>query len=111
MWLKPDGAEMSDEDWSHDFARCLGVYLEGGALDEVDARGQPLVDDDFLVLFNADHEPIPFRLPRMGNGHWRALVDTTQPHGLASAATFQPGEIYPLQGRSLVLFLNVKGGS
>ncbi|MET0205174.1 MAG: glycogen debranching protein GlgX, partial [Casimicrobiaceae bacterium] len=38
-WLKPDGTEMTVEEWNHDFARCLGVYLSGEALNEVDARG------------------------------------------------------------------------
>ena len=26
VWLEPDGDEMTDEEWDHDFARCLGVY-------------------------------------------------------------------------------------
>ena len=110
LWLKPDGAEMTEQEWSQDFARCLGVYLEGEALDEVDARGRPVVDDGFLVLFNAHHEPVPFTLPRLSPGHWRPLIDTVQPDGLADAATFQPGDLYPLQGRALALLLNVKGG-
>jgi len=111
VWLKPDGAEMTDEEWNQDFARCLGVYLEGEALDEVDARGQPVVDDAFLVLLNAHHEPVPFRMPDFGSGHWRALIDTVQPDGLANTGICKPGEVYPLQGRALVLFLHVKGGA
>ena len=63
VWLKPDGSEMTTEEWSQDFARCLGVYLAGSALTEVDARGQRVVDDDFVVLFNAHHDSVPFRLP------------------------------------------------
>ncbi len=109
-WLKPDGAEMTDQEWSQDFARSLGVYLEGEALDEVDARGRPVVDDAFLVLFNAHHEPVPFRLPQFG-GRWRPLIDTVQPDGLAATATLGAGELYPLQGRSLALLLHVKGAS
>ena len=41
-WLKPDGTEMSDEEWNNDFARCLGVFLGGEALQEVDERGRPV---------------------------------------------------------------------
>src|SRR5438876_11306220 len=63
VWLQPDGTEMTTEEWDKDFARCLGVYLAGAALGETDARGNPVGDGDFVVLFNAHHEPLPFRLP------------------------------------------------
>ncbi len=36
VWLKPDGVEMTPEEWDKDFARCLGVYLAGDALAETD---------------------------------------------------------------------------
>ncbi|MDQ6618142.1 MAG: glycogen debranching enzyme, partial [Pseudomonadota bacterium] len=85
-----------------------GVYLEGEALDEVDSRGRPIVDDAFLVLFNAHHEPVPFRMPAVGPGHWRPLVDTVEPTGLAPDGTYEDGDWYSLQGRALVLLLHVK---
>ncbi len=109
VWLKPDGAEMTDQEWAQDFARCLGVYLEGQALDEMDARGRPVTDDGFLLLFNAHHEPVPFVLPAFGTGRWRPLVDTVERTGIAAAAAFQPGGMYPLQGRALALLLHLKG--
>jgi len=112
VWLKPDGSEMTTEEWSQDFARCLGVYLAGSALTEVDARGQRVVDDDFVVLFNAHHDSVPFRLPAKtlaphGDGHWQAIVDTAREDGLAPDGTFDAESTYPLEGRSLVLLLRV----
>jgi len=104
-WLKPDGAEMSDEAWSHEFARCLGVYLSGAALDERDARGEPVLDRDFVVLFNAHHEEIAFRLPALGAGRWFALADTARGDGLVAGGTFGAGADYPLAGRSLALLV------
>jgi glycogen operon protein len=109
LWLKPDGAEMTEQEWTQDFARSLGVYLEGSALDEVDARGRPVQDESFLVLFNAHHEVVPFRLPPMGRGHLQPLIDTSEPTGIASAAPLADDDVYPLQGRSLALLLRVKG--
>ncbi|MEP6656637.1 MAG: glycogen debranching enzyme GlgX, partial [Betaproteobacteria bacterium] len=109
VWLKPDGAEMTDQEWAQDFARCLGVYLEGEALDEIDARGRPVTDDGFLLLFNAHHEPVPFVLPAFGAGHWRPLIDTLEQTGIAAAPAFPPGGVYPLQGRALALLLHLKG--
>jgi len=104
VWLKPDGTEMTTEEWNQDFARCLGVYLSGVALGETDARGNPVRDDDFVVLFNAHHEPLPFRLPSYGAADWVAIVDTARDDGLAAPdGAFAPASTYPLDGRSLVL--------
>jgi glycogen operon protein len=105
VWLKPDGAEMSGEEWDHDFARSLGVYLAGEALVEIDRRGRPLHDDDFLLLFNAHHEQIPFRLPPHLGARWLALVDTGHEDGLRPDGTFAAGDAYPLQARSLALLI------
>jgi isoamylase len=110
VWLKPDGSEMTDQEWHQDFARSLGVYLEGTELGEVDARGRTVVDDSFLVLFNAHHEPVPFRLPPVGSGRLRPLIDTAEPDGIATSGLFDAGQLYPLQGRSLALLMRVKGG-
>ena len=107
-WLKPDGDEMTPEEWSQDFARCLGVYLGGDALDETDAHGHALRDDSFLLLFNAHHEPISFRLPAYGTGRWLALVDTAREDGLARDGEFAAGVTYPVEGRSLVLLQRIR---
>jgi glycogen operon protein len=111
-WLKPDGTEMTDQEWEHEFARSLGVYLAGEALAEVDVRGQPVKDQNLLVLFNAHHETVEFRLPaHAGPGRWFALLDTAHEHGLASNGTFDAGATYPLQGRSLALMVHSRSAT
>ena len=102
-WLKPDGTEMTNEEWHHDFARCLGVYLSGTALGELDPRGRPVRDDDFLLLFNAHHDTIDFKLPEYQTAGWLALVDTARDDGLLPDGIFQPQNVYAIAGRSLVL--------
>jgi glycogen operon protein len=78
-WYRPDGQEMSDEDWQVGFAKSLGVFLNGKALEDLDERGERLVDDSFYLMFNAHHEPIEFRLPAPVGGPWRTLLDTDRP--------------------------------
>ncbi|MDQ1346286.1 MAG: isoamylase, partial [Pseudomonadota bacterium] len=103
-WLKPDGTEMSDHEWLHDFARSLGVYLSGEALGEVDARGKAIHDDNFILLFNAHHERIDFRLPPVCAGCvWQAVLDTHYHAGLDTDGNFAGGDVYPLEGRTLAL--------
>ena len=103
VWLKPDGAEMTDEEWDQHFARCLGVYLAGEALTDTDRRGRPLVDDNFLVLFNAHHETIPFTLPALGRDGWHAILDTDSAAAPVAGAVLEPGSAYALTGRSVVV--------
>ncbi len=103
LWLKPDGSEMTAEEWEHEFARCLGSYLSGAAIDDVDATGKPVVDDDFLMLFNADQNEIAFTIPEISGEPWAALLDTTEPSGVAPPRRYAPGDRYALQARSLAL--------
>jgi glycogen operon protein len=106
VWLRPDGGEMTDEEWNQDFARCLGVALSGAAIDEVNKRGQRVQDENFLLLMNAHFEEIPFALPAplLGAG-WIALIDTScQISGDANRFFFARSS-YPLQARSLALLV------
>jgi glycogen operon protein len=104
-WLKPDGTDMSEHEWETDFARCLGVFLSGSALTEHDRHGRPLRDGNFLVLFNAHHDAVPFRLPAPRPGsRWRVLLDTAADTDEPDDERWHAGyETYPLSGRSLAL--------
>lgn len=105
-WLKPDGTEMSDQEWGNDFARCLGVYLSGAALTERDRRGRPLRDDNFTLLFNAHHDTIEFRLPALApDRRWQVLLDTGYQGGLDVNGDWAGGQVYALADRSLALFI------
>jgi glycogen operon protein len=91
---------MTDADWSHREARCLGVRV-AGELDETNERGERIVGDTLLLLFNAAAEPTRFVLPADGSaGHWEVLIDTADP---ARAASVEPGGSYAMADRSLVL--------
>ncbi|MBI1345924.1 glycogen debranching protein GlgX [bacterium] len=80
LWLAPSGLEMTDEDWNVGFARCLGMLLTGDAIPETDARGRPIKGDTLLILLNAHHEPISFKLPVLARvQRWEMLVDTALP--------------------------------
>ncbi|MDP3032767.1 MAG: glycogen debranching enzyme GlgX, partial [Rhodocyclaceae bacterium] len=106
QWFKPDGNEMSDAEWDHDFARCLGVFLGGTAMEEHDHRGKAIHDDNFLLLFNSHHEAIDFRLPIFCEGcEWQSLLDTHLAGGLEPDGFFRGSDTYPLEARSLALLI------
>ncbi|MBV8087415.1 MAG: glycogen debranching enzyme, partial [Chloroflexi bacterium] len=100
-WLKPDGTEMTDEDWQAGFAKSIGMVLNGSALPEVDARGEPLVDDTFCLLLNAHHEPLTFILPPSDwCAEWQLVLDTSRPEaGSPDAADAPP---VPSAGQAVV---------
>ena len=100
-WFDPSGVEMSDSMWNAPHVRALGVLLSGIAMDEVNHRGEPIVDDTLLVLMNADESPRSFKLPQLGSGlAWTRVFDTGIEHQPVAPA--ERGT-YPVAGRSLVL--------
>jgi glycogen operon protein len=103
VWLKPDGQEMSDEDWFASYVRCLGMLLDGRAMTEWADTGELIRDDALLVLLNAYWEEIAFTLPAIGEAvKWHVLVDTASA-GDGIRESFAPGIRYRLRGRSLAL--------
>ena len=67
IWLKPDGREMTDEEWNQSFARCLGLFLAGDGIKEYDERGRIITDGDAIILLNSHYESIPFVIPQVGS--------------------------------------------
>lgn len=99
-WITPNGEEMSDQDWTS-FVKCLGMRLAGDLMEEVDERGRRIEDATVLVLLNAHHETIPFKLPpTRKNERWERLFDTSRPH----VYTVDAPSPYPLSARSLAMF-------
>ncbi|AKJ27490.1 glycogen debranching protein GlgX [Caldimonas brevitalea] len=104
LWLTPDGQEMRAEHWQDEQARCFGMYLSGAGIPDVGARGEPIQDDDFLVLVNAHHDDIGFAMPEIDGEPWSALLDTTCEDGQPAAGPlYRPGERYAVRGRSVVV--------
>jgi isoamylase len=103
-WFRPDGQEMTDEEWQNSLSRCLGLRLAGDAIEEVDDMGEPIVGDTFLVLLNAHHEPVPFVLPAHETRvTWEPVLDTRDWNGDAERPFLRTGDRYELEGRSLAV--------
>ena len=106
LWFMPTGQEMTDDEWSKDFAKCLGLYFSGADLHEKDVRNKFVKDDDFIWLLNASHVPIDFQMPSCAAGAtWERLFDTSSDNALESVE-IDPKKSYTLQARSSVLMIN-----
>jgi isoamylase len=109
MWFAPNGAEMRDADWTNGFAKCVGVLLNGMAVDVRDEEGEPIRDDTFFLLCNAHHDSLTFVLPGAEDSRWELVIDTDT--GFVKGGNIVPaGEEIELMGRSLCL-LRLSGGS
>jgi isoamylase len=62
-WFRPDGRRMTQRDWQRGDAYTLGVFLNGREIPSLTPNGEEIVDDSFLLLFNAHHEAVTFSLP------------------------------------------------
>lgn len=77
-WFLPEGKEMEDESWNRDFARSLGVFLNGMGIHSVDNEGNAIKDDNFYIMFNAHYEQLEYRLPeRLIQKNWYLFLDTS----------------------------------
>jgi glycogen operon protein len=103
VWLAADGTEMTDEDWESGLAKSLGVFLNGKAIRTPDSRGEPIVDDSFLMLFNAHSGPVDFTAPPEEFGEsWVVEVDTAWPF-FDEERSLKTGSTMAVEGRSLVV--------
>jgi isoamylase len=75
-WLRLDGHEMEADDWSEPANAVICMMLSGDGIASVDDDGEPIVDDTFLVLKNAETNPVSFRL--LLPGPWTRIVDTSE---------------------------------
>jgi glycogen operon protein len=103
-WFRPDGREMGRRDWADGAARCLGVFLNGEEIPERSPRGEPIYDDSFVLLVNASHEDVTFRLParRYGN-RWLLTLSTAEPEASENSRAYPARGEARLPARSLLL--------
>ena len=98
MWMRPDGDEMTDEDWGRDDAHALAVFLNGQEIPTHDREGNPIEGASFLMVFNAHHDPIDFTIAAPLGDRWITVLDTATG---GPAAVHAPGETLSVEGRSM----------
>jgi glycogen operon protein len=101
-WLRPDGCEMTPEEWNAGWVRCIGLELSGRTLDDLNGVGEPITDETFLLLFNPHTGPIQFYMPRNEGVAWELILDSANPER-AEKPVIPPGQFYELIPRSAAL--------
>ena len=101
-WLTTAGVPMTSQDWNSGF-QCVAVFLNGEAIPAPDARGERVVDDTFLLCFNAHSDPVEF-MAAEGDyaAEWTAEIDSAVSTG-RSELVVKAGDTFNVQGRSIIV--------
>lgn len=106
-WFDHTGSIMDMDDWQNTHAFSMMIYLNGSDIPEVDWYGNRMVDNDFILIFNAHYEPIMFTLPDERYGRkWQLVVDTHNPDG--PALSYEAGFMITAQSRSFLMLMSAK---
>jgi len=103
-WFRRDGRRMTRRDWENAELGWLGVFLSGDHTDMVDAHGQPVNGDSFLVVVNVSPEDVMFRLPaaRLG-ARWTVELTSADPWLAAGERMLRAREELYVSSRSITV--------
>ncbi len=103
-WFRTDGRRMTRRGWERPDATTLGLFLNGEDTGNRDRRGRPETGDSFILLFNAGHEGVTFRLParRLGE-RWALELRTDEPQAEPGSASFEALEQLAVTARSVIV--------
>jgi glycogen operon protein len=104
-WFTPAGSTMTPEDWANGYAYAVTVFLNGLRLLEPDKHGQRIIDDSFLMMFNALDEDLDFTVPPTEYGQrWTTRLDTADDLSNGSKRyVFDPSDRLRVFSRSVLM--------
>jgi glycogen operon protein len=106
-WFRTDGRKMTRANWQSD-EHVLGMFLNGREIRTPGPRGEDVVDDSFILLFNAHNEDCTFTLPRRRFGmNWALELSTADPEAEPGSQRFQAQTEVMVISRSILVLKRV----
>jgi len=107
-WFLPEGFEMEDYNWNEDYARSLGVFLNGDAIKGASEIGERIIGHNFYIVFNAHSQPLLYKLPDKPYGNlWQVVLNTTS-EAPFDQDQFEAGERFMAPGRCIVVLTSLQ---
>ncbi|BAZ69710.1 MAG: glycogen debranching protein GlgX [Pelatocladus maniniholoensis HA4357-MV3] len=104
LWFNPDGGEMTEEQWNDGFTKAIGIFLNGEEIATPGPRGERIIDENFLLFFNAHYEMVEFTIPKgLQDWEWLTIIDTTKPRFVQRGKRYIEDKPVQVEARSLVM--------
>jgi glycogen operon protein len=110
VWFRADGKRMVAKDWEDGgWMRTLGMFINGTAPEIRDRSGRCAEDADFLLLLNAYHEPVSFRISHeLHPSGWMVAFDTARPTLRVEKEAVKRSRLVNLAARSFVVLSHAR---
>jgi isoamylase len=106
QWIRPDGNEITDEEWKAPDMKTLGFILSGDAIDEYNEKGELRVDDTFLVWMNFRHEDVKCTVPPISTGsNWEVVISTGTEIKISGENFLSGSDAFDLPARSIAVLV------
>ncbi|GAB3582468.1 glycogen debranching protein GlgX [Amycolatopsis endophytica] len=105
IWFRPDGEEMTEEDWFDGGRRTLMMWVDGSNSQSRTREGELIADHSWLLILHAGDDRVKVVLPGPEFGATlKPTLDTTTPDGSpATPGALTAGSRITLPARSLLL--------
>ncbi|MBW4456351.1 MAG: glycogen debranching protein GlgX [Nostoc indistinguendum CM1-VF10] len=103
-WFNADGSEMTEKQWLVSYAKAMEIFLNGEGIVTPGRRGERIIDESFLVFFNAHYEMIEFALPNVfQDREWEIVIDTNESRFLSPGKLIIGEQTVPVTDRSIMV--------
>ncbi|MBD2510991.1 glycogen debranching protein GlgX [Nostoc muscorum FACHB-395] len=103
-WFNDDGSEMTEKQWLVSYAKAMEIFLNGEGILTPGRRGERIIDESFLLFFNAHYETIEFALPNVfKDREWEIVIDTNESRFLSPGKLVMGEQTVPVTDRSLMV--------
>ncbi len=94
---------MTKQDWEAP-DRIVGMFLNGEEIAAPDEKGGRILDESFLLFFNAQHDDCTFALPNRRFGErWSLVLSTAEPDAAPNSFEIGATEELLVPSRSVIL--------
>lgn len=108
-WFNPDGGEMTETQWHDGFAKAISIFLNGEEIMTPGPRGERVIDESFILFFNAHYEPLEFILPiGLQEFRWQTIIDTNEPLFIKNGRIYIGNKPLSVRERSLVMLQRMR---
>lgn len=103
-WFNSDGDEMTERQWQSDFAKAIAIFLNGEEITTLGERGERIIDDSFLLFFNAHYEALDFMIPLgLQAPEWMMVIDTQASDFVEAGQCYTGNKPISVAARSVIV--------